>query len=92
MERIRPSDPSLQPDSAEHTLFDIVAAIDLVATGGAVRVVLASLPGPERVAAEALAHAQAAGVAFRLDRGAGRCPPCVVVGPATGLAIGPGAQ
>jgi transposase len=63
------------------TLADLTAAIELVASGGARRVVLAGLPGVETVAAAALAHAQAAHVRFALSRDDGMGVPSVVVGP-----------
>jgi hypothetical protein len=66
--------------ASDHALADLVSAIELVATGRARRVVLAGIPGVEEVAAEALVCAQAAHVAFRLQR----TPPtrtAVVVGP-----------
>lgn len=64
----------------DHILVDIVAAIELVALGGATRVVLVGLPNPEAVAADALAHAQRAGVRFALapHEGGGTS---VVIGP-----------
>jgi hypothetical protein len=81
MERIHPTHLHPVADTSERTLLDIVAAIELVAAGGARRVVLSSLPDPELVAVEALAHAQAAGVRFSLSRGPEGGLPAVVVGP-----------
>ena len=49
-------------------LGEIDAAIALVARGLATRVCLVSLCRPTDIAALGLAHAQAARVAFRLDR------------------------
>lgn len=65
---------------SEPALSEIVAAIELVAEGGARRVVISGIPGVEAVAAEALQHAQAAHVAFCLRRTPGAAP-AVVVGP-----------
>lgn len=81
MERFRPTHLHAGADPSVRTLLEIVAAIDLVAGGGARRVVLSSLPHPELVAAEALAHAQGAGVPFRLDRGPDGGDAWVVIGP-----------
>jgi hypothetical protein len=67
--------------AADHVLGDLVAAIELVACGGARRVVLAGLPGVEAVAGEALGYAQAAHVRFRLARSEGSTAPDIVVGP-----------
>jgi hypothetical protein len=67
--------------AADHVLADLLAAIELVAGGGARRVVLAGLPGVESVAAEALACARAAHVAFSLGRAPDAEAPTVVVGP-----------
>ena len=82
MERIRPTHLHPVADLSERTLLDIVAAIELVAAGGASRVVLSNLPDPERVASEALAIAQGAGVTFRLARGSGGGAPSIIIGPA----------
>ena len=71
----------VEHQAADHVLADLVAAIELVAGGGARRVVLAGLPGVEAVAAEALGYAQAAHVAFSLSRTPGTPVPAVVVGP-----------
>ncbi len=65
----------------DHLLGDLVAAIQLVASGVARRVVLTGLPGVESVAAEALVHAQAAHVRFALTRSSAKDAPSVVVGP-----------
>jgi hypothetical protein len=53
--------------SVEHDLDQVDAAIALVAAGHARRVRLVGLADPESVAATGLAHAQLAGVGFRLD-------------------------
>lgn len=87
MERFHLTHARPVAETTERTLLDIVAAIRLVRAGGARRVVLASLPDPGLVAAEALVHAQAAGVEFRLVRGSGERP-TVIVGPR--LPGGPG--
>ena len=50
-------------------LEHLLAAIDLVAQGVAVRVVVANVGGIDEVASAALAAAQAAGVRFGLARG-----------------------
>jgi hypothetical protein len=57
-------------DSAnERDLDQVDAAIAMVADGHARRVRLVGLADPEAVAAVGLAHAQVAGVGFRLDSG-----------------------
>ena len=84
MERIHPADSHQEAGTADRTLRDLVAAIDLVAGGGARRVVLSNLPDLELVAAEALAHAQGAGLPFSLSRGAAGARPAAVVGPIEG--------
>jgi hypothetical protein len=66
--------------ATEPALAEIVAAIELVAEGGARRVVISGIPGVEAVAGEALLHAQAAHVALCLRRPPGAAP-AVVVGP-----------
>jgi hypothetical protein len=53
-------------------LVEVDAAISMVSSGVARRVCLAGLRWPELVAPTALAHAQAAAVAFRIDRASGR--------------------
>ena len=68
-----PSDP------LGHDLAEIDAAIALVATGGATRVRLVNLGHPDVIAATGLAHAQDAGIGFRLDRN----------GDATAVTVGP---
>ena len=49
-------------------LIEVDAAVQLVALGVADRVRLVGLSAPERVAATALARAQSADLAFRVDR------------------------
>ena len=66
---------------AAGTLVDLVAAIDLVAAGGATRVIVANAEGLEEVAAEALALAQSAGVRFQLVRDQSTGRPSASVGP-----------
>jgi hypothetical protein len=53
---------------AADLLAEIYGSIELVASGTARRIVLTAFPGIENVAAEALARAQGAGVAFSLSR------------------------
>lgn len=81
MERFQVTHARPVADTTERTLLDIVAAVRLVAAGAARRVVLAALPEPELVAAEALVHAQAAAVEFRVVSGGGGQPAAVIVGP-----------
>ena len=71
--------PDAPSDPLEHDLAEIDAAIALVATGRATRVRLVSIACPDAVAATGLAHAQAAGLIFRLDRH----------GRATAVTVGP---
>jgi hypothetical protein len=72
----------LSPDPDE-TLAELTAAIDLVASGLAARVVLTNLGGIESVTPAALARAQASNVAFTVDPGLeGRLR--VVIGPRAG--------
>lgn len=68
--------------AAEDEIAEIMAAIELVASGCARRVVLAGFPDAEALAAEALACAQEAHVCFSLRRAPGVAP-TVVVGPQT---------
>ena len=56
------------PEPTADLLEELRAAADLVASGAVRRIVLASFPGVEEVAAGALAYAQGIGVAFRLSR------------------------
>ena len=56
------------PEATADLLEELIAAADLVASGAVRRIVLASFPGVEDVAAGALAYAQGIGVAFRLSR------------------------
>ncbi len=68
----------------DHLLGDMIAAIDLVASGVARRVVLAGLQGVEAVAAQALLVAQAEHVRFSLARTNATDMPAVIVGPVEG--------
>jgi hypothetical protein len=68
------------PDSAGRALLEIDAAIALVAGGAAIRVRIACLADVETVAIQGAARAQAAGLAFRLQRETSG-PLTVVVGP-----------
>jgi len=56
------------PEATADLLEEFNAAADLVASGAVRRIVLASFPGVQDVAAGALAYAQGIGVAFRLSR------------------------
>ena len=56
------------PESTADLFEEVIAAVDLVASGAVRRIVLAAFPGVEDVAASALAYAQGIGVAFRLSR------------------------
>jgi hypothetical protein len=69
MDSIIPFPPALD-QSSERDLEEVDAAIALVAQGHARRVRLIGLADPEAVAALGLAHAQIAGVDFRLDTSA----------------------
>ena len=55
-------------DVGDDALAEIDVAIAMVAAGAARRVRLTALPFVESVASVALAHARAAGIAFRLER------------------------
>ena len=56
------------PDATERTLAEIDAAITMVSLGIAATVRLVNLPAAEATAFEAAARAQAAGLAFRVER------------------------
>jgi hypothetical protein len=60
--------PSARTALSEDLLEELSGAIDLVASGAVRTIVLAAFPGVESVAADALAHAQGAGVGFALSR------------------------
>jgi hypothetical protein len=67
------------PESREP--LEVTAAIELVAAGLARRVVLSGIPNAELLAPEALAAAQAAGVAFVLARDPGSGSVALIIGP-----------
>jgi hypothetical protein len=67
--------------STENLLADVTAAIELVAQGGARRVILSGLSRPEDVAADALVVAQGAGVDFKLERNEATGAVSVLIGP-----------
>lgn len=74
--------PETQPDPLEVALREIDIAIELVVSGGATVVQLSGLEAAERAAALGLAQAQAAGVAFALQRsGAARGAVSLRIGP-----------
>jgi hypothetical protein len=60
--------PVAGPESTTELLYEVTAAVDLVASGVVRRIVLAAFPGVEDIASDALAYAQGSGVAFRLSR------------------------
>ncbi len=62
-------------------LAEVDAAIALVVGRAAVRVRLTGLVRADAIAATAAAHAQSAGVRFRLDRNASSGPATITVGP-----------
>ena len=84
MESPRPLPLPIVPVPADHAVENLLAAIELVALRAARRVVICGVAGVEAVSAEALAHAQARGVAFRLERDAAGAPARVVIGPLEG--------
>jgi hypothetical protein len=69
MDTVIPFPHALGP-AMDRDLDEVDAAIALVVEGHARRVRLVGLADPEAVAAEGLAHAQLAGVGFRLDSSA----------------------
>ncbi len=72
-----PRDPDAPTDADKKTLLEINAAILMVATGKARRVVLAALPFVDRVAGIGAAHAGVANVRFRVE----------AIGPTGGLTV-----
>jgi hypothetical protein len=76
-----PSDADDSTDPDEAILREIDAAIAMVVGRHATRVRLTSLPFVDRVAGVGAAHARAAGVGFRLDRGERAGVQTVTVGP-----------
>jgi hypothetical protein len=77
-----PIRPASVADPLEIALFEIDVAIELVRRGQARRVHLSGLTAGERAAGEGLARAQAAGVAFGLERDAAAGAVSLVIGPA----------
>lgn len=81
---VRELHPVPDPDDLTRPLDiarrEVLAAVDLVASGGASRVAIANLAAAEAILADALADAQAAGVAFRIVR-EGRGSILLLVGP-----------
>jgi hypothetical protein len=73
--------PLYPPTPEDLDLSEIAGAIELVARGVATRVFISSLRHPERVADQALAIAQGAGVRFALQRDGRSGAVTVVVGP-----------
>jgi hypothetical protein len=76
-----PSDADDSTDPDEAILLEIDAAIAMVVGRHAIRVRLTALPFVDRVAGVGAAHARAAGVAFRLERGERAGVHTVTVGP-----------
>ena len=76
-------DPAAWADHVAIARREVLAAVDLVAGGGAPRVAIVNLTAAEVVAAEGLAAAQVAGVAFRIVRER-RGSILIVVGPRLG--------
>lgn len=77
----RDPDAGSADDPASRALVEIDAAIALVMSRAAVRVRLTALPFVESVVAVGLAHAQAAGLAFRLEPSDRAGVATVTVGP-----------
>lgn len=69
-------------DPLDIALAEIDVAIELVRRGQARRIHLSGLTAGERAAGDGLARAQAAGVAFSLERDAVRGAVRLVIGPA----------
>ncbi|MFL5640815.1 MAG: hypothetical protein ACJ77O_03990 [Chloroflexota bacterium] len=63
--------PATRPSASplERDLAEVDAAIELILSGLATRIRLVGLLRPDGVAPIGLAHAQAAGLAFEVDRG-----------------------
>ncbi|GAC1672516.1 MAG: hypothetical protein NVS9B8_15420 [Candidatus Limnocylindrales bacterium] len=76
-----PANADAQADSDERAVVEIDAAILLVASGAARRVLLAALPLVDRVAAIGAAHAGAAGVSFRVEATGPAGHSTTIVGP-----------
>jgi len=75
------ADRTPQDDAGAAALAEIDAAIALVAGHAARRVRLTAVPFVERAAAEGLAHANAAGLEFRLERPERQGVATVTIGP-----------
>lgn len=73
--------PAAAAAARERDLIEVLAAIELVAHHGATRVTVAGLRDAKAIAAEALAHAQAADVGFMLSRDPETDAVSIVVGP-----------
>jgi hypothetical protein len=67
-----------RPDRLRDELASIQAAIDLVASGGARRIVLVGLRFGERLMPDAVIAGQSAGLSVHLDRGRTEQPAMVV--------------
>ena len=72
--------PFAASERLERDLEEIDAAIAMVAIGVATRVRLVGLGAAAEAAAQGLARAQLAGVAFFVDRAADRAP-AIIIGP-----------
>jgi hypothetical protein len=75
------------PDATERTLVEIDAAIAMVSLGIAATVRLVNMPAAEETAFDAAARAQAAGVAFSLQRQSAQSS-TMIVGPRLGASFG----
>ena len=73
--------PIVLPLEADQVDAELNAAIELVAAGGARRVIVSGMPDLDTLAATALARAQAAGVRFSLSRDASSGAIWATVGP-----------
>jgi len=69
-------------EELERALLEIDAAIELVASGGAVRVSLVGFAVADVIAGVGAAHAQEARVAFRIERQDTATGSSIVIGPA----------
>ena len=76
-----PSDPDTRTVADSRAIHEIDAAILMVASGIARRVLLAALPSVERVAGIGAAHAGEAGVRFRVEASGSTGGQTVTVGP-----------
>ena len=73
--------PDPLDDAGAAALIEIDTAITMVAAGAARRVRLTALPFVEQAAAEGLAHARAAGIAFAFERPEREGVVTVTIGP-----------